>query len=645
MESFFFFPFGKKKSKNNIQIYITYNSGQIVSRSRPPARIGMSENNSFVSNIKSGGVSSTFRASSRNPFSKQYWAEVVDGFKPSNAVEYGEHTSLKSSSFDSKENIKSDVPHVSDFENNVYDTANDSKLNKDLSVRHLLTLAVGGAIGTGLFVNSGASLNTGGPASLIVAWVIVSTCLFTIVNALGELAAVFPVVGGFNVYITRFVEPSFGFAVNINYLAQWAVLLPLELVAASITIRYWNNTINSDAWVAIFYTAIFLANMLDVKSFGETEFVLSMIKILAIIGFTILGIVLACGGGPSGEYIGGRYWNDPGAFVGDTPGRRFKGVCAVFVTAAFSYSGTELVAVSAAESHNPRVTLPKASKRTFWLITLCYITVLTIIGCLVPYNDERLLNGNSSVDAAASPLVIAIENGGIKGLPSLMNAIILIAILSVANSAVYACSRCMVAMAEIGNLPKRLNYIDKRGRPLYAIFATLIFGLLSFIAASDKQEEVFTWLSALSGLSTLFCWFSINLSHIRFRQAMKAQDRSLDELPFVSITGVYGSWYGCIVIFLVLIASFWTSLFPVGGDGADAESFFEGYLSLPIFIVCYLGHKVYKKDWRLYVKTKDMDLDTGRREVDLDILKQEIRLEREQMVQKPFYTRFLNVWC
>ena len=168
-------------------------------------------------------------------------------------------------------------------------------MNKDLSIRHLLTLAVGGAIGVGLFVNSGAALASGGPASLVIDWVIISTCLFTVINSLGELAAAFPVVGGFNVYITRFVDPSFAFAVNLNYLAQWLVLLPLELVAASITIKYWNSTINSDAWVAIFYTVITLANMLDVKSFGETEFVLSMVKILAIIGFTILGIVLSCG--------------------------------------------------------------------------------------------------------------------------------------------------------------------------------------------------------------------------------------------------------------------------------------------------------------------------------------------------------------
>lgn len=552
----------------------------------------------------------------------------------------------KSSSYDYEETkpLKS-YEEMNDVEKAIFNTSRASRLNKDLSVRHLLTLAIGGAIGTGLFVNSGSALNSGGPASLVIAWTIISTCIFTIVNALGELAAAFPVVGGFNVYMTRFVEPSFAFAVNINYLAQWAVLLPLELVAASITIQYWNRDINSDAWVTIFYVTISLANLLDVKSFGEVEFVLSMVKILAIIGFTILGIVLVCGGGPTGEYIGGKYWHNPGSFSGSTSGEKFQGLCSVFVTAAFSYSGTELIAISAAESSDPRSTIPKAAKRTFWLVTISYITILVLIGCLVPYNDPRLLNGSSSVDAAASPLVIAIENGAIKGLPSLMNAIILIAVISVANSSVYACSRCMVSMAEIGNLPAFLKYIDKKGRPLYAIFITLIFGLLSFVAASDKRDGIFTWLSALSGLSTLFCWFSINLSHIRFRYAMKKQGYSLDELPFVSTSGVWGSWYGCIIIFLVLVASFWTSLFPVGGNGASITSFFEGYLSFPILLICYFGHKIYKKNWRFYIKADEMDIITGRRMADPAMLKKDQTLDQKQRTWKLFFLKIFNIWC
>ncbi|CCD23955.1 amino acid permease NDAI_0C02950 [Naumovozyma dairenensis CBS 421] len=606
----------------------------------------------------------------KSPLNKAYWSDMIDGFKSTpddaHSEQEGETSFSNIRSFTSspipEKSSDNMTTYVTDSktkeggsEKNIETTPSEQfsiakedineNLNKDLSIRHLITLAVGGSIGVGLFVNSGAALASGGPASLVIDWVIISTCLFTVINALGELAAAYPVVGGFNVYITRFVDPSVAFAINLNYLAQWLVLLPLELVAASITIKYWNDTINSDAWVAIFYSVIALANMLDVKSFGETEFVLSMVKILAIIGFTILGIVLACGGGPQGGFLGGHYWHDPGSFVGDKPGTQFKGLCSVFVTAAFSYSGIELTAVSAAESKDPRKTIPKATKRTFWLVTASYVTILTIIGCLVPFDDPRLLNGSSSVDAAASPLVISIKNAGIKGLDSLMNAIILISIVSVANSAVYACSRCMVSMAHIGNLPKVLSRVDKRGRPVNAILSTLFFGLLSFIAASDKQAEVFTWLSALSGLSTIFCWMAINYSHIRFRAAMKVQNKTLDELPYLSQCGVIGSWYGVIVLFLVLVASFWTSLFPLGSGTADVTSFFEGYLSLPILIACYVGHKLYVRNLQVLVKLEDMDLETGRKHIDAHEHRAEILAEKAALSQKSFIKRFWHVWC
>ncbi|KAH3899395.1 probable Histidine permease [Saccharomycodes ludwigii] len=585
------------------------------------------KSDSFVSNINSNSIISQSEKNTNDCKEHTYFNDDLELSNESKTVH-----SNNDINNDNNDNVR-------------IEQTNTDKLKQDLSVRHLVFLAVGGSIGTGLFVNSGQALTTGGPASLVIDWTIISTALFTVMNALGELAAVYPVNGGFNVYFTRFIEPSYAFAVVSNYALQWLVLLPLELVAASITIQYWNRTINSDAWVVIFYVAIVLANFLDVKSFGETEFVLSLIKILAIIGFFILGIVLTCGGGPTHKYIGGAYWHDPGAFVGYTKGHRFQGLASNFVVAGFSFSGVETCCLAAAESSNPRKTLPSSSKKSFWIISLSYITVLTLVGCLVPYNDPRLLNGSSSVDAAASPLVIAIENAKIKGLPSLMNAIILIAIISVANSAVYACSRSIASMAEIGYCPKIMGHVDKKGRPIYAIIATLIFGLLSFVAASDKESEVFTWLSALSGLSTLFCWLSINLAHVRFRYAMKVQNKSLDDLPYLSLTGVWGSVYGIFIIILILIASFWTSLFPVGGDGADAESFFEGYLSFPILIACYIGHKIYSKNWKLYVKADEMDLDSGKRDVDPVVLKHEIEVEKEILRQKSLLVRLYHTWC
>ncbi|CAD6638706.1 CCN_G0033580.mRNA.1.CDS.1 [Saccharomyces cerevisiae] len=534
-------------------------------------------------------------------------------------------------------------PNLSEAEKVAIITA-QTPLKHHLKNRHLQMIAIGGAIGTGLLVGSGTALRTGGPASLLIGWGSTGTMIYAMVMALGELAVIFPISGGFTTYATRFIDESFGYANNFNYMLQWLVVLPLEIVSASITVNFWGTDPKyRDGFVALFWLAIVIINMFGVKGYGEAEFVFSFIKVITVVGFIILGIILNCGGGPTGGYIGGKYWHDPGAFAGDTPGAKFKGVCSVFVTAAFSFAGSELVGLAASESVEPRKSVPKAAKQVFWRITLFYILSLLMIGLLVPYNDKSLI-GASSVDAAASPFVIAIKTHGIKGLPSVVNVVILIAVLSVGNSAIYACSRTMVALAEQKFLPEIFAYVDRKGRPLVGIAVTSAFGLIAFVAASKKEGEVFNWLLALSGLSSLFTWGGICICHIRFRKALAAQGRGLDELSFKSPTGVWGSYWGLFMVVIMFIAQFYVALFPVG-DSPSAEGFFEAYLSFPLVMVMYIGHKIYKRNWKLFIPAEQMDIDTGRREVDLDLLKQEIAEEKAIMATKPRWYRIWNFWC
>lgn len=513
-----------------------------------------------------------------------------------------------------------------------------SPLKRKLKSRHLQMIAIGSSIGTGLFIGSGSALNTGGPLGILIAWALTGSAIFCTIQAMGELAVTFPISGSFNVYASRFIDPSVGFAVAWNYFFQFLVLLPLELVAGSITMTYWITSVNPDVWVLIFYLVVISINFFGVKAYGEAEFVFSSIKVLAVVGFIIVSIVIAAGGAPNGHYVGDRYWHDPGLFANG-----FKGVSSVFVTSAFSFGGTELVGLTAAETDNPRVTLPRATKQVFWRILMFYMISLTLICFLVPYNSDSLL-GASSVDVTASPFVIAINNGGIGGLPSVMNAVILISVISVGSSSVYATSRTLTALAEQGLAPKICGYIDRAGRPLVAIIITNIFGLLSFIAASGKQEEVFNWLLLISGLSSIFTWWSICVAHIRFRRALYVKGRSSDELSFKSQTGVIGSIYGATLNTLVLIAEFWVSLFPLGGS-PSAEGFFQNYLGAVVLLVFYLGHKIWKNNWILCIRAKNIDVDVGRRETDLEALKQELEEERAILRTKPLYYRVYRFWC
>lgn len=524
-------------------------------------------------------------------------------------------------------------------------------------------IAIGGSIGTGLFVTSGAALQGGGPASLVIAFIIIGILMFCTVQALGELAVLFPVAGSFSAYSTRFLDPAWGFAMGWNYAMQWLVVLPLEIVAASITLGFWPGArdTNSAAWVTIFLVVIICINFFGVRGYGEAEFVFAIIKVIAVIGFIILGIILNCGGGPNGGYIGGSFWktnNVPADYFGYTHDGQpagsiasgafhhgFKGLCSVFVTAAFSFAGTELVGLAAAEASNPRKTLPTAIKQVFWRIALFYVVALTIVSLLVPYGDARLL-GQSSEDAKASPFVIAINNAGISVLPSIMNVVILIAVLSVGNSSIYGSSRTLAALAEQGQAPRILAYIDRQGRPLVSIIIASILGLLCYVVAGGQSTAgtALNWLYSLSGLSSIFTWGSICLAHIRFRTAWRKQGHSLDELAFKSQAGVYGSWVGFILNILVLIAQFWTAAWPVGyGDmSADdrAQTFFLAYLAFPVVVVWYVGYKIYYKT--PFMRSMDMDLQTGRREIDTPALIQEEKLALARM---PRWKRIYKIFC
>jgi yeast amino acid transporter len=356
------------------------------------------------------------------------------------------------------------------------------------------------------------------------------------------------------------------------------------------------------------------------------------------LSFSLLGIIINCGGGPDGGYIGGQYWHDPGPFKDG-----FKGLCSVFVTAAFAFAGTELVGLAAAETANPRKSLPTAIKQVFWRITLFYIVSLTIIGLLVGYTDPRLLNGGSA-DVAASPFVIAIHDAGIEVLPSVMNVVILIAVLSVGNSSVFGSSRTLAALADQGQAPRILGYIDRKGRPLVTIAIASSFGFIAYACDSGSQGDVLDWLLALSGLSSIFTWGSICLAHIRFRKAWRVQGHTLDELAFISQPGVIGSWIGFIFNCLALVAQFWTGAWPEGyqdqGPAGQAKSFFLAYLTVPIVVIFYLGYKfTYKTK---IMRVHDMDLQTGMREINLREL---LKAEREEMATWPAWKRVYKLVC
>lgn len=347
------------------------------------------------------------------------------------------------------------------------------------------------------------------------------------------------------------------------------------------------------------------------------EFVLSIIKVTALVGFIILGIVIDCGGAPKGGYIGAKYWYNPGAFTD------FAGFCSVFTTAAFAFGGTEMSGLAAAESANPAKSLPKACKQVFWRIMIFYVLGTLIVGLIVPHNAPYLLKASGS-NTSYSPFVVSIKNAGINGLPSVMNAVITISVISVANSATFGSTRTIQAMATKGMAPKFFSYVDKSGRPIWCVLLQVAFGFLAFINEAPAGSQIFTWLLALSAISDFFVWGTICLAHIRFRAAWKHNGRSIDELAYVAPLGIWGSYLGLGLNVLCLIAEFYVAIQPM-----DASYFFENYLAAPIVILLYVFWKIYsettkdptveKRGWKLWRSIDEIDVFTGIRDTALDV--------------------------
>ncbi|KAJ4252886.1 histidine permease [Fusarium torreyae] len=519
-------------------------------------------------------------------------------------------------------------------------TANTA-LARELKGRHLQMIAFGGSIGTGLFVASGGSLYRGGPASVLISYLLIGAMQYCTLQSLGELCVVFPIAGSFSAFSTRFLDPSWGFAMGWNYCLQWLFILPLEIIAGAFTIGYWNPALSKSIFVAIFLLSIVIINLFGVKTYGEAEFIFSLIKITAIVGFILMAIVINIGGEPESGYIGGMYWRNPGPF-----NNGFKGFCSVLVTSAFSFTGTELIGLAAAETANPRKSLPTAIKQVFWRITIFYIVALMLVGLLVPSDDKRLVGGDNVADATASPFVIAIEKAGTEILPSIMNAIILVAVISVGNSAVFGSSRTLAALAEQSHAPQIFAYVDRQGRPLMAILFASCIGLLAFLADVSFHDAIFNWLLSISALSTLFTWSSICLCYIRFRKAWAYNMHTLDQLPFKSHVGVTGAWIALVGYILVLTSQIWIAVPPVYEPDTDtspsglAQNFFLKVLAIPIILLFYGCHKLWYRTRIVHVH--DMDVDTGRRYFRAHIMSEQ---EREERRSWPMWKKTYQFLC
>ena len=413
------------------------------------------------------------------------------------------------------------------------------------------------------------------------------------------MAAFIPVAGSFSHFATRFADPSLGFMVGWIYWANWAVGVAVELTGVAVIMEYWVRNINSVIWSVICLVILVGINVFSVKGYGEIEYWISMIKILVVVIFIIVGLCVDTGA-LGGVNIGVTNFHlEGGAFP-----QGFLGVFNVFITAAFSYNGVEIAGITAGESANPHKTVPSAVKQVFIRIVLFYVLSILVIGLCIPYTDPNLLSA-SSHNISVSPFTLVFKKAGAAWAADMMNAIILITMISAGNSGVYSSSRTLMSLANDGYAPRFFTRVNRWGIPIWSVLATCAIGCLAFLTSLFGSGVVFNWLTCLTSLAGLITWVSICITHLRFRRGYIAQGRSLTALPYVAPFYPYCDILVIVIGTIIIFGQGYSSFIaPISGS-----TIVSTYIGLILAVVLYAGHKLWKREG--FVKCADMDFETG----------------------------------
>ncbi|MCG3411948.1 amino acid permease [Staphylococcus massiliensis] len=477
-----------------------------------------------------------------------------------------------------------------------------NEVQRGLKDRHVSMIAIGGCIGTGLFMTSGGAIHDAGPLGALLGYAIIGIMVFFLMTSLGEMATYLPVSGSFSTYATRFVDPSLGFALGWNYWFNWVITVAADVTIAAQVIQYWSplQFLPAWGWSAIFLAIIFGLNMLSVQVYGESEYWFALIKVLTVIVFIIVGLLTIFGilGGP---FIGFEtFMQGEGPILGDGLGGSFLTILGVFLIAGFSFQGTELIGITAGESENPERAVPKAIKQVFWRILLFYILAIFVIGMVIPYTSGALMGGEE--DIAMSPFTLVFKNAGLAFAASFMNAVILTSVLSAGNSGMYASTRMLFSMSKDKLAWKQFGQTNKQGTPIMSLLATAIIVIIVFLL-QHISGEAYEYIVAASGLTGFIAWVGIAISHYRFRRAFKAQDYDKSKLKYKAMFFPFGPIFAGLLCVLVILGQD-VDLIKTGDF--DIKRFFITYMGIPIFLAFFIYHKIRYKTKKIPLKEVDL---------------------------------------
>ncbi|OJD34602.1 aat family amino acid transporter [Diplodia corticola] len=499
------------------------------------------------------------------------------------------------------------------------------------SPRRMQVIALGGSIGSGLFITTGRGLSTGGPAGFVFGYGFVAILVWCVLQLLTEMTIAFPVSGNLFEYADRWVDPALAFAAGFAEWLGWTAVCAAEATMFTVLINYWaENRVHDAVWLSIFLVVVFGLFFLPSKAFAWFEYVTSLVKVTAFLTIFWSSVAIMAGGGPTGRVHTGETWRDYPKFKNG-----FAGIGQCMMLACWAYGDQVFIGIMGGEAFFPRLAMGRACKMVTGRMFVIYMTSIMWISLLVPSDDDRLYGSSG---AAASPFIISMQDAGITGLPHFLNGVIVVGVTAIACESIYIASRTLRSLAAQGLIPKFMATVDARGRPRGALVVTSVVAVtLTYINLSSGGVTIFTWFTSITSSSFFCVWIILVIVSWRFRAALKAQNDPLfDQVYSWSASFYYFTlaWLalGCA---LLTAACIYVGLYPVDGGGLSVESFFQYVLGLILILTSYLGYKVVFRTKIRDVKT--VDLVSDRRPLTEDDI-----MELDAYYKQGIYRRFAS---
>ena len=452
-------------------------------------------------------------------------------------------------------------------------------LKRAMSTRHLVMLSLGGAIGTGLFLGSGEVIAQTGPVAAIIAYILGGLIAYMVMLCLGELAVHMPVAGSFGAYAQKYIGPGTGYMISWVYWLTWTATLGTEFTAAALLMQEWFPHISMWIWTIIFAITIFALNLSSTRIFAESEFWLALVKVVTVVAFIILGLLAIFSLIPFHGAESAPLFHNLTA-QGWFP----QGLVPIFTSMLivnFAFSGTELIGVAAGETKDPAVNVPKAINAAIWRLLIFFVGTIVVISALLPFQVAGL--GGESV--SNSPFVTVFNYIGIPYADDIMRFVIITALLSAANSGLYAASRMMWSLSAQRQLPQVFSRLSSSGTPIIALVVTMFGAIPGLLSEHFAPETIFKNLLGIAAFTMVIVWMSICWSQFNFRRAWYKTGHSVKDLkfaaPFYPIVPILGFVF-CLITGLSM--------------AADPEMQ-AGFIGCLLFIAaCYLSHYVFYRD-------------------------------------------------